>query len=171
MRVDFSIPEQEIRRIEIGLPVTVTSEVGSTELKGRIVGIEPKIDPNSRLVTIRADVDNPRGEINPGQFLRVRVELPEEEGVIALPQTVLSSNLYGDSVYVVRREGEGDAAVEKVEQVFVKAGRRARGLVEIVEGVEPGDRVVSAGQNRLSGGATVTIDNSLDPTAAIATEG
>jgi len=162
MRVDFSIPEQQVRLVRIGMPVTVTSEAGGASFTGNITGIEPKIDPNSRLVTIRADVDNPGGGLNPGQFLRVRVELPEETGVMALPQTVLSSNLYGDSVYVVR-DGEAEGAMT-VEQVFVKVGRRSLDLVEIAEGVAPGDRVVSAGQNRLSGGSPVVIDNTVTPT-------
>ena len=73
--------------------------------------------------------------------------------MIALPQTVLSSTLYGNSVFVVRTEGEGDAAKQTVEQVFVKAGRRSLGLVEIAEGLTAGDEVVTAGQNRLTGGA------------------
>lgn len=171
MRVDFSVPEQRIRLIEIGMPVTVSTEVGDIELSGTISGIDPKIDANTRLVNIRAEVENPRGDINPGQFLRVRVELPEEEGVIALPQTAVNSNLYGDSVYIVRSEGEGDQVKLQVEQVFVTIGRRSQGLVEIVEGVEPGDRVVTAGQNRLSSGSPVTIDNSVNPTTDAAARG
>jgi membrane fusion protein, multidrug efflux system len=163
MLVDFSVPEQQLPQIEIGQAITVASEVGGTEAEGRIIAIEPRIDPSSRLATVRGEVDNRQSGLNPGQFLRVRVSLPPEEGIIALPQTVLSSNLYGDSVYVVRSEGEGEDEVLSVEQVFVTAGRRVRGLVEIVEGVEPGDRVVTAGQNRLSGGARVTIDNSVEP--------
>lgn len=189
MRVDFSIPEQQVRPIRIGMPVTATEEVGGDVLTGEITGIEPKIDPNSRLVTIRASVDAD-GQLNPGQFMRVRVELPEETGVIAVPQTALASNLYGDSVYIVRdaaaapaesapaspappaaaeaADGEAPAAAapppsETVEQVFVKVGRRAFGMVEVVEGVSAGDRVVVAGQNRLSSGAAVTIDNSVTP--------
>ncbi len=164
MRVDFSVPEQQVRLVENGMPVTLTTEVGSTALSGRITAIEPRIDPNSRLVNIRASFENPPdGGVNPGQFLRVRVELPTEDNVIALPQTVLSSTLYGDSVYVVRTEGEGDQAKSKVEQVFVRAGRRSLGLVEIAEGLKAGDIVVSAGQNRLSGGAGVVVDNTVNP--------
>jgi membrane fusion protein, multidrug efflux system len=166
MRVDFSIPEQQIRLIEIGMPVIVSSEVGGTELDGQIVAIEPKIDPNSRLVGVRAVVEEANGQINPGQFLRVRVQQPVEPSVIALPQTTVTSNLYGDSVYVVRKDGEAEDAPLKVEQVFVDAGRRARGLVEIARGLEPGDQVVTAGQNRLSGGATVVIDNTVNPATA-----
>jgi membrane fusion protein (multidrug efflux system) len=163
MRVDFSIPEQELPRIRIGLPITVRSDAPEVELTGEITAIEPRIDPNSRLVSVRGEFDNPKREINPGQFLHVRVDLPPEDNVIALPQTVLSSNLYGDSVYVVRTEGEGEEAQQTVEQVFVKAGRRSQGLVEIVDGVEAGDEVVTAGQNRLSGGARVAIDNTVNP--------
>ena len=167
MRMDFSVPEQQSPLIQVGLPVVASTEVDNTTARGRVVAIEPRIDPNSRLVTIRVELETPEGTINPGQFLRVRVELPEEDGVIALPQTVLSSNLYGDSVFVVHNEGEGEQAVQTVEQVFVTAGRRSGGLVEIVEGVKPGDQVVTAGQNRLSSGARVTIDNTVNPLSAL----
>lgn len=164
MRVDFSVPEQQVRLVEMGMPVTLTTEVGETTLKGRITAIEPRIDPNSRLVNIRAEFENPEGGgVNPGQFLRVRVELPSEDNVIALPQTVLSSTLYGDSVFVVRTEGEGEEAKSTVAQVFVTAGRRSLGLVEIVEGLKDGDIVVSAGQNRLTSGSTVVVDNTVNP--------
>jgi membrane fusion protein (multidrug efflux system) len=97
------------------------------------------------------------------------VELPEEAGVIALPQTAVTSNLFGDAVFAVRTEGEGEDQVQKVEQVFVTTGRRAGGLVEIVEGVSPGEQVVTAGQNRLTGGATVTVDNTVNPVPQPAT--
>lgn len=166
MRVDFTLPEQQIPLVQIGMPVRATSEVGDLQLRGEIIAIEPRIDPNSRLVTVRAQLDNPDQALSPGQFIRVWVELPEEDGVMALPQTVVSSNLYGDSVYVVRTEGEGDEAKQTVEQVFVQTGRRSGELVEVTGGVNPGDRIVTAGQNRLTGGATVTIDNSVNPLPA-----
>ena len=192
LRVDFSVPEQQIRLIEVGMPLTASTEVDGSTATGRIVAIEPRIDPNSRLVLVRGEIDTKEGTISPGQFLRVRVELPTEDGVIALPQTVLSSTLYGDSVFVVRTAappeapqpespGEGQASAEgqpeaegqadqpalTVEQVFVKAGRRSEGMVEIAEGVKAGDQVVTAGQNRLTGGAKVTIDNSVNPLPAV----
>lgn len=167
LRVDFSIPEQQIRLIKVGMPVSASTEVDGSTATGTLVAIEPRIDANSRLVLVRAEIDVADGTITPGQFLRVRIELPAEDGVIALPQTVLSSTLYGDSVFVVRTEGEGDQAKQRVEQVFVKAGRRSQGLVEIADGLAAGDQVVTAGQNRLSGGAAVTIDNSVNPLPAV----
>lgn len=160
MRVDFTIPEQQLRLAEMGTPVQVSSEIDGNEFAGTVIGIDPRIDPSTRLASLRAEVDNPDGTIVPGQFMRVRLELPAEEGVIVLPQTAVTSNLYGDSVFIVRSTPDEDAEDGEtltVEQVFIEAGRRDQGLIEIVSGVEVGDRVVSAGQNRLSGGARVTV--------------
>ncbi|WP_164738130.1 efflux RND transporter periplasmic adaptor subunit [Frigidibacter oleivorans] len=165
MRVDFALTEQDAAMVRIGTPVTVSSEVGDVTAQGRITGIEPQVDPASRLVDMRAEVDNPGAALTPGQFLRVRVQLPAEEGVIALPQTAVTSNLYGNSVWIVRDPTAEDEPM-RVEQVFVRLGRRSDDLIEIAEGVEAGDRVVNAGQNRLSGNAAVTIDNSVAPVPA-----
>ena len=170
MRVDFNLTEQQVGLVSAGQTVTVQTEVGDLTLDGKIIGIEPKIDPNSRLVTIRADVEDAGGRLTPGQFLRVRVNLPEEDGIIALPQTVVSSTLYGDSVYVVRAAETADGP-EKVEQVFVTLGRRSGDRVEITEGLQAGDRVVNAGQNKLSSGAPVVIDNAVSPDTTAAAGG
>lgn len=165
MRVDFTLSEQETRQASTGQEVKVTTEDGSVNLKGRITGIEPKIDANSRLVTLRADVGNDNRQLSPGQFVHVNVMLPADPDIVALPQTVVSSNLYGDSVFVVRKETpKGADAPELIaRQVFVALGRRSGQLVEVTRGLKTGDLVVNAGQNRLTSGAVVTIDNTLSP--------
>lgn len=159
MYVDFSVPEQQLGLLELGRAVSVSTEVGSFGTEGRITGIEPQVDPNSRLARVRAEVGNPAGRLLPGQFLRVRVALPSEEGVIAVPQTAIVSSLYGNYTYVLR-QGEGEALT--VEQVFVTPGRRSGALIEVTAGLAAGDRVVTSGQNRLSNGAAVTVDASVD---------
>lgn len=211
MRVDFSVPEQQLPLLKIDQTVRLGIGDGEMPFAGTIRGIDPKIDPTSRLVTIRAEVANPEGKLTPGQFVQVRVELPEENNVLTVPQTALTSSLYGDFIFVVRPAkpaGANDAAPaaakpeekpatdtakpaaeapaakpeerpaaaaaeptaeeQKPElvlaQVFVKPGRRNAGLVEILEGIAPGDEVVTAGQNRLSNGMSVAVDNTIDPT-------
>lgn len=159
MRVDFAVPEQQITALKLGGAVSVTTEVGGFSAEGSIIAIEPRVDPNSRMVSVRAEVANTNGELFPGQFLRVRIALPTEEGVIAVPQTAVTSSLYGDTIYVIR---PGETAEElKVEQVFVKLGRRSGARIEVVEGLAAGDQIVTSGQNRLSNGAKVKIDNSV----------
>lgn len=164
MRVDFSLPEQELPNLTIGQKIEVRIEGLDRAFPGQLTGIDPRVDPSTRLVALRGSIDNAEGRLTPGQFVRIRVELPAEDGVIALPQTALSTSLYGDYVYVVR-PSEADAEKLEVRQVFVKPGRRSGGVVEIAEGVAPGDQIVTAGQNRLSNGQPALVDNSVNPAA------
>jgi len=164
MRVDFSLPEQDLPKLRIGQKIEIRIEGLDEGFAGELTGIDPRVDPASRLVALRGAIANAGGKLTPGQFVRIRVELPAEEGVIALPQTALSTSLYGDYVYVVR-PSEADAEALEVRQVFVTPGRRSGGVVEIAEGVAPGDQVVTAGQNRLSNGQPAVVDNSVNPAA------
>jgi len=102
MRVDFSIPEQQLPLLKIGQTVRLGLSGADMPFAGEIRGIDPKIDPSSRLVNIRAEVANPDGKLTPGQFVQVRVELPEEQNVLTLPQTALTTSLYGDYIFVVQ---------------------------------------------------------------------
>jgi membrane fusion protein (multidrug efflux system) len=113
MRVDFTVPEQQLPLLKIDQTVKLGFSEGDLPFSGQIKGIDPKIDPASRLVNVRAEVANPEGKLTPGQFVQVRVELPKEDGVLALPQTALTTSLYGDYVFVVRPAKTKDAGAEK----------------------------------------------------------
>ena len=192
MRVDFTVNEQVLSQIKIGQPIKLGLTDNDINYDGKITAIEPRIDPATRLVSVRAQVDNSEGELRPGQFSQVRVTLPKEENVFTLPQTALVSSLYGDYVFVVRPAPDENkpadpakpadaakpadvtastqpAAAEKkdekliVTQVFVRPGRRSGLVVEITKGLKEGDVIVTAGQNRLSPGAVVKIANDVNP--------
>lgn len=170
MRIDFTIPEQQFSLLQIGQPVRVGLTDEDMPFVGKIIGIDPKIDPSTRLVSVRAEITNPEGKLNPGQFARVRVELPAEENIIAVPQTAVVTSLYGDFVYrlkpVEEKAEDGAEQLYTVEQIFVQIGRRERDVIEITNGLNVGDVVVNAGQNRLSNGAQVRINNSVQPAPA-----
>jgi len=173
MRADFTVPEQRLSQLSIGQKVRLTVDGDDTVFAGEITGIDPKVDPSSRLVAVRAAIDNPEGRLTPGQFVRINVELPQEDNVIALPQTAVVTSLYGDYVYVARpKEGAGEGEEETLEarQVFVQVGRRSGRDVEIRSGIEPGDIIVTAGQNRLSNGTPLTIDNTVNPATGMKQE-
>jgi membrane fusion protein, multidrug efflux system len=175
MRADFTVPEQQMSDLRMGQEVKLGLSDDELKFHGKIIGIDPKIDSATRLVSVRALIANQNGELTPGQFVQVRVQLPVEKDVIALPQTVLTTSLYGDYVYIaVPADKDGKPMTGKVDpddkkqslvakQVFVKIGRRSGSLIEIKDGVKPGDVVVTAGENRLTNGASVTIDNTIDP--------
>ncbi|WP_404925519.1 efflux RND transporter periplasmic adaptor subunit [Mesorhizobium sp. ORM16] len=115
MRVDFTVPEQQLPLLKIGQTVRLGLSGGDMPFAGTIRGIDPKIDPSSRLVNIRAEVANPEGKLTPGQFVQVRVELPEEQNVLALPQTALTTSLYGDYIFVVHPAKPAEAQPTKPE--------------------------------------------------------
>ncbi|MDD7972407.1 efflux RND transporter periplasmic adaptor subunit [Roseinatronobacter alkalisoli] len=165
MRVDFSLPEQALPALHIGQALDIRVQGDDRRFRGEISGIDPRVDPNSRMVAVRGTVENPGRSLTPGQFARVEIRLPQEDGVIALPQNAVVTSLYGDFAYVVR-PSEEDADQLVVRQTFVTTGRRNNGVVEIVEGIADGDRVVSAGQNRLSNRAPVTLAETTTPEVA-----
>lgn len=177
MRVDFSVPEQELKNLSMGQEVHIGASASDYAFKGKIVGIDPKIDPASRLVSVQAQVDNSDKSLVPGQFVQVRVILPEEDNVVILPLTTVVTSLYGDYVFtVVKKEADKDAeaaadTAEKADdlvlhQIFVKLGRRTGNNVEILSGVKEGDIVVTSGQNRLSNGMSAHINNDVNPADA-----
>ncbi|AZO45702.1 efflux RND transporter periplasmic adaptor subunit [Mesorhizobium sp. M7D.F.Ca.US.005.01.1.1] len=110
MRVDFSVPEQQLALLKIGQTVRLGFGGEDKPFAGAIRGIDPKIDSSSRLVNVRAEVANPDGKLTPGQFVQVRVELPEEQNVLTLPQTALTTSLYGDYIFVVQPAKPAEAA-------------------------------------------------------------
>jgi membrane fusion protein (multidrug efflux system) len=203
MKVDFTVPEQRVGDLRIGQPATFGLTEAEFPYKGRIIGIDPKIDPQTRMAAVRAELENPDGELRPGQFVRVRVALPAKHDVIALPQTSVVTSLYGDYVYLVEpaeeqttpaepatgeaaSEESGEAAKETppagvlaetegpklvAKQVFVKVGRRQGNLIEVTEGLKPGQTVVTSGQNKLANNMPVAIDNRVDPAAVALGDG
>jgi membrane fusion protein, multidrug efflux system len=193
MRVDFTVPDQDLPELSLGQAVSLGLTQDHLDFNGAITGIDPRVDPLSRLVSVQAVVGNDNGTLRPGQFARVRVHQPQEPDVIALPQTAVVISLYGSYVYQVvpasppaqPAEGGGQPAAGAeaatsgapapaagatpaepqlvAKQVFVTTGRRSDTDIEILKGVEPGMQIVSSGQNKLSNGSHVVIDNSVNP--------
>jgi RND family efflux transporter MFP subunit len=184
---DFTLPEQAFSRISHGQKVEVRADAFPDEVfRGQVTGIEPVVDTASRMVKVRATIDNPDLKLRPGFFANVRLILPERPNVVTVPQTAITFSLYGDTVFVIREKkaengqpapqpaaagGEGGQQGQApagpqltVEQVFVRVGQRQGAVAEIVEGVKAGDQVVTSGQLKLQNGFPVVIDNSVDPT-------
>ena len=162
MKVDFTVPEQAATNVKIGQPVRFGATEGDLSLKGKIIGIDPRVDPQTRLVSVQAGLDeSDSGIVVPGQFLRVRIDLPAERNILTVPQTAVVSSLYGDYVFVAE---DNTATPPKLvaKQLFVKVGRREGPNVEIISGVEAGQKVITSGQNKIQAGAPVKIDNSID---------
>jgi membrane fusion protein (multidrug efflux system) len=165
IHVDFTVPQRELARIETGQPVEAEADAyADRTFEGRIVAISPRVEQSTRNVTVRARLGNADGVLRPGMFVQAAVRLPEEENVVTLPQTAIAYNPYGNSVFLVNEAQTEDGETElTVERKFVRTGATRGDQVQILEGVEAGERVVTSGQLKLRNGSKVTIDNAVTP--------
>jgi len=157
--VDYSLPEKDLDRISTGQELTVTVKAWPDQVfRGKSSAINRGIDPETRNVRIRGTLQNPELRLRPGMFAQVKTLLPVREDVLTLPRTAVTYATYGQSVFLIKEEGGGLVA----ERRQVITGDVRSGRVEIVSGLELGDSVVSAGQNKLRNGQPVRVDNSVE---------
>ena len=155
--VDYSVPEKQLGSIQAGRSVEVRVAAYPDEVfPGEIQAIAPAIDESSRTLEVRATLANPERKLRPGMFADVRTLASEPERVLTLPRTALAFNTYGDYVFLVT-ENDQEQLVAKRTQVTT--GRTRGDQIEIVAGLEAGDRVVAVGQLRLRDGQPVSLVN------------
>ncbi|MCW5598740.1 MAG: efflux RND transporter periplasmic adaptor subunit [Nitrosomonas sp.] len=152
--VDFTLPEQYLADLAIGQDLTITVQAypGKT-FHGEISAIHPAIDIGTRSIAIRATMKNPDQILRPGMFADVQILSSQQKAVLTLPDTAITYNPYGESVFVIK-SGEQGLAVQRQQ---IETGETRAGRVQIVRGLVAGDRVVSAGQVKLRNDMPVTI--------------
>ena len=118
---------------------------------------------------VRALIEHPRDRLNAGMFVRIQVVLPGQQDVLPVIVTAVLYAPYGDSVFVVEdRQNEQTGEAEQVlRQQFVRLGRAYGDFVDVIDGLNPGDIVVSSGAFKLSSGMKVVIDNTLAPVPSL----
>ncbi len=153
--VNFSLPEQDYPALYIGQDISFTVQAWPDKaFSGQVNAINARVDSSTRNIEVRALVKNGDQKLIPGMFADIKVLARDEKKVITVPRTAVTYTLYGDSVFVIT--GEQDDLSVRLTQVSTGDIRRDR--VEIVSGLEAGDRVVSAGQLTLRNGARVALD-------------
>jgi multidrug efflux system membrane fusion protein len=164
--VNFTLPSQMRSEIAVGQQVNVTADAfpGRT-FAAEITTIEPQVSADTRTMTVQATMRNPDNSLLPGMFVNAAAVLPPQRDVMVLPETAVDYTLYGDSVYVIREDGKdaNGRPILKALRTPVKTGARFGGKVAILEGLEPGDRVVAAGQVKVQNGGQVAIGDSPVP--------
>jgi len=166
---DFSVPQQQIRTLAAGQPVRITVDAFPGQVfDGRVTAIDSQVDEVTHTLRAQATVANTGRLLRPGMYAVLEVELPPLKGVVVLPKAAVTYSLYGDSVFVLHEEkAEGGTTVLKAKRTPVKLGFEHDTEVVVTAGVQPGDRVVSAGQLKLQDGAAVTVaDGAAAPAAA-----
>ncbi|TFY98536.1 efflux RND transporter periplasmic adaptor subunit [Ramlibacter rhizophilus] len=146
--VDFRLPERYQTRVRPGQGAVVTVDaVPGQRFQARVQAIDPLVDANGRSVGVRGCIDNRAGQLRPGMFARVTAVFGEREDARVVPEEALVPQ--GGRQFVIRLVDGPDQDAKVAQRVEVKVGVRQPGRVEILEGLEAGDLVVVAGQQRV----------------------
>ena len=164
--VDFYAPQKSLGKIVLKQKMVLQTDAFAGErFPGEISSIDPKVDPGTRNVQVRATVRNSKRTLLPGMFATVVIASGGPQRFLTLPQTAVSYNPYGDTVFVVEESKGKDEKVALVaQQRFVTTGETRGDQVAILSGIKQGDTVVTAGQIKLRSGFPVVVNNSIQPT-------
>jgi len=149
LELNFSVPERFVGQVKVGQPVSAVSPAFPDQLfEGQLVELATRLSELSRTLAVRALIDNPDGQLRPGQFMSASLTLQQREALVVPEQAVM---VRGDEKYVFLAE---DGLARRVP---VQIGNRMPGWVEIKEGLSLEDSVVVTGQDRLSSGNRIRV--------------
>ena len=165
--VDFFVPQRHLGALAVGQNVNAKLDAfpGQT-FAGALSAISPKVDGDTRNAQVEATVANPERALTPGMFASIDVEIGEQARRLTLPQTAVTFNPYGETVFVVKPSGKNDQGKDlppTAQQVFVTTGATRGDQIAIVSGIEEGTEVVTSGQLKLKNGTPLSIDNRMQP--------
>lgn len=162
LKLDFTLPEAYLSRVRLGDPVNAESIAWAGErFSGTVSRIGSRVDPVTRAFPVRALISNGEARLRPGMLMTLTVALGETEGIV-VPETALMQVGAESAVYTVD-------ANNMARRVPVQIGRRLPGAIEILDGIAPGDRVVTKGQLTLRPGDRVReAAPALSPPASVA---
>ena len=167
IKLEFTLPENYLSILAPGLEIEAhTSAWPDKTFNGKISVIEPRINPDTRAVSLKAEIPNPEGALKPGLLMTVNV-IKNERTSLSIPEAAIIQQGDDQNVYVISDD-------KKVTLTKIKIGSREAGYVEVTEGLKEGDSIVAEGLLKVRPGAavevtkTVTIDDMIKAATELA---
>lgn len=156
IKLDFSMPETLLAAVRVGQPILARAAAfPDTPIGGTISAIDPVIDPATRAVTVRALIPNRGGRLKPGMLLSVGLQ-SRVRSAVAVPELALVREGDERYIYTVGKDS-------KAKRVAVSTDGRDGNLIEVTQGLNPGDKIVTEGVVKLSEGAKVRVAGDKPP--------
>lgn len=167
--VDYRLPERFQSQLKRGQTAVLEIDaLPGHAYTAQIQAIDPLIDANGRSIGIRGCIDNRALQLRPGMFARVNTVFGTRLDARVIPEEAIVPQ--GGKQFVIKLLSAADAKMPTTQRVEVKVGLRQPGQVEILQGLEPGDTVVTTGQQRITRDGTAVnvleLANSRVPAAA-----
>ena len=149
VKIDFAIPEKYRGKVKKGTLIKFRVEGNDNTYTGHVYAIEPKIDPATRNISIRAICPNPTGSLIPGSFAKVDIVLDKIPDALVIPSEAIIPQMNGEKVFVCRNG--------KATSQIIGTGIRTERDVEVTSGLKPGDTIITTGLLQLREDASVKI--------------
>jgi membrane fusion protein (multidrug efflux system) len=151
VKVEVKVPERYLRQLQIGQPLEFTvAAFPGEKFRGEVYFISPQIEESTRTALVKARIPNSEGKLRGGMFASLDLTLQLRDAAIVIPEPALMSNGDNFSVFVV--DEQSNAQVRMIE-----VGLRLAGKAEVVKGLNPGEKVVVEGVQKLRPGAPVKL--------------
>jgi membrane fusion protein, multidrug efflux system len=152
--VDFRLPERFQGKVKPGQTAQIELDaMPGRKFSAQIQSIDPLIDANGRSVGVRGCIDNRQAQLRPGMFARVNPVFGVRDNARVVPEEAILPQ--GGKQFVIRLNKSADGKMQTTQRVEVKVGLRTPGKVEVLDGLEAGDTVIVAGQQRVQKDGTV----------------
>jgi len=157
LEISFMLPERYSAEVQLGQEVMVeVSAYPGKRFRGEVNFVSPSVDESTRNFEVKAFIDNPENRLRPGSFASAVLVLGYREAALVIPERSLVATRDGYLVFVA------DSEKEQVESRRVSIGARRPGMVEIVDGLAPGENVVVTGHMNLSHGFRISVVEEAD---------
>jgi membrane fusion protein (multidrug efflux system) len=145
LKIEFSISEKYASEIKIGFPITFTIDGTPQVFKASVYAVDPKINIETRTITVRALYPNRNEEIKSGRYAGVSLQMSEVDNAIVIPSEALIPEMEG----------------EKAQSLRVTTGLRTASQIQIIEGLQYGDTLITSGIMQLRQDLPVVLDTVL----------
>ncbi|MCP4431982.1 MAG: efflux RND transporter periplasmic adaptor subunit, partial [Gammaproteobacteria bacterium] len=166
--LDFTLPESNFKDLVVGQSIDFkVRSYPDRVFKAQIKAWNPMLDANTRNVSVQAEVDNRKELLAPGMFAEMDVTSNRKISVYSLPETTIFYNIYGEAVYVLETDQSDNNNLNpdyRLAARQVKVAYRDNGKVGILQGIQEGDLVVTAGQLKLYPSLKVAIVEDVNKT-------
>lgn len=150
LKVEFAVPERYFTSVQNGQKITFSVDAwpGQT-FEGEIYALDPRLNPDTRNFSVKANIANADGRLRPGMYARISIATATRSNVLMVPEESIIPQGNDSFVYVIE---DGKAAMKKVTR-----GIRDKNRVEITEGLKPNAQVITAGTMRIGPGMPVQV--------------
>lgn len=147
IKVDFSVPERYGSEIAVGKKISFTLDGDTSTYAAEVYAVDPAVDMASRTIGMRARNPNANGKLRPGSFAHIVVQLAHVPSALMIPTEALIPDIQGQKVLLIKNG--------KATSARVRTGIRTNTQVQLTEGVQPGDTVITTGLLQLRDGMAV----------------